>query len=503
MKAEDCNKNQIFYPKTKRCINKDSKKAIEYLFNIGDDEIHKIYEEVDGKIIKRCEKPKIRNPETKRCVNPKNIKTEKSMTLGKKSLGKKTEVMKKSVSLGKKIEALKKVKRALLPFKNRVSADIYHRNKYLVLMRRELRNKKEGCMKIYKKKPDGTFLYRIGNRIILNKRIGSNSVFGIVYLSEFREKEKKMFTFASKVYEYVEKKAKMELELLTKMTDLVRMDMCPHFPILYGYVICDNILNNKDSFIESNLKGKKISQNIRKFPDLIRLKQHSKIITTFNELANGDLWNFLENYSKNMIFLANAIIQQFISIMFFNYHTSRIHMDTHPGNFLYHKITPGGYFHYNLFGYDYYLENIGILWVIWDFDLSKTLDEAMKYYQHRKNSNDYKRILGAYLPAKYDGYCNNRDITFNKSLLKLTYGIYDHQNSFFIKKPNLLSKMFLNKKEEDGYNSKSLKEYIINLPLILSSVNIDGKNILLRKLPTGAKVINKNPYKMTKEELFK
>jgi hypothetical protein len=496
MKAEDCNKNQIFYPKTKRCINKDSKKALEYLFNIGDEAIHKIYEEVDGKIIKRCEKPKIRNPETKRCVNPKSMNLRKTT-----SLGKKTEVMKKSASLGKKIEALKKAKRALLPFKNRVSADIYHRNKYLVLMRRELRNKKEGCMKIYKKKPDGTFLYRIGNRIILNKRIGSNSVYGIVYLSEFREKEKKMFTFASKVYGYVEKKAKMELELLTKMTDLVRMDMCPHFPILYGYVICNNILNNKDSFIES--KGKKIAQDITNFPEIIKKNINSKIITTFNELANGDLWNFFEIYSKNMIFLANAIIQQFLSIMFFNYHTSRIHMDTHPGNFLYHKITPGGYFHYNLFGFDYYLENIGILWVIWDFDLSKTLDEAIKYYQYKRNKNDYKRILSAYLPEKYEGYCQNRDISFNKSLFNLTYGIYNHQNSFFIKKPNFLSKMFLNRKEEDGYNSKSLKEYIINLPLILSSVNLDGKNILLRKLPTGAKVINKNPYKMTKEELFK
>jgi hypothetical protein len=34
-------------------------------------------------------------------------------------------------------------------------------------------------------------------------------------------------------------------------------------------------------------------------------------------------------------------------------------------------------------------------------------------------------------------------------------------------------------------------------------MNVNGKKILLRKLPKGAKVINKNPYKMTKDDLFK
>jgi hypothetical protein len=147
MKEKDCKENQILNPKTKRCINKDSKKAIEYLFNIGDKTIHKLYELVDEKIVKRCDKDKIRNLKTKRCIN-------------------------KPVSLDKKIEAIKKIKKALIPFKNRVSADIYHRNKYLILMRRELKNKKEGCLRIYKQNPDGSYIYRIGNRIILKERIG-------------------------------------------------------------------------------------------------------------------------------------------------------------------------------------------------------------------------------------------------------------------------------------------------------------------------------------------
>ena len=90
MKEEDCNKTQIFYPKTKRCIKKDTKKAIEYLFNKGDKTIHMIYEKVDGKIVKRCEKGKIRNQATRKCIKDRKSKN-------------------KSNSLDKKIDAIKKM----------------------------------------------------------------------------------------------------------------------------------------------------------------------------------------------------------------------------------------------------------------------------------------------------------------------------------------------------------------------------------------------------------
>ena len=471
MKESDCNKTQIFYPKTKRCIKKNTKKAIEYLFNKGDTTIHKKYEMVDGKIVKQCEKTKIRNPDTKRCIKNKNV------------------IKNKSVSLGKKIEAIKKAKKALSPFVNRVSADIYHRNKYLILMRRELKNKKRGCLKVYKQYSNNKFSYRIGNKIILKKRIGTDSVYGIVYLSEFREKEKKMFTYASKVYVYSEKKVNMEIGIFDKMTELVRMDMCPHFPLLYGYVICDSLTKtDNDSFIKSNKNDISISQNIKKLPDLIRFNLYSKIITTFTELANGDLWNFINLYEDNGLFIANALIQQFISIMFFNYYIKRIHMDCHPGNFLYHKIKAGGYFHYNFFGVDYYLENVGFLWVIWDFDLSKTLIEAMDIYKIKKNSNDYLRILSAYMPYKNFGYCKNASIINNNELQRFVNNIYQHQKFLYI--------------NERGYNIKSLKEFIISLPLFLSNIKLNGNYVLLRKLPQGATIINKTPYKMVKEELF-
>ena len=49
------------------------------------------------------------------------------------------------------------------------------------------------------------------------------------------------------------------------------------------------------------------------------------------------------------------------------------HSNSHWGNFLYHKIKPGGYIHYKIEGRDYYLENVGYLWVIWGFGLATSL----------------------------------------------------------------------------------------------------------------------------------
>jgi hypothetical protein len=47
--------------------------------------------------------------------------------------------------------------------------------------------------------------------------------------------------------------------------------------------------------------------------------------------------------------------------------------------FLYHKIKKGGYFHYNIYGKDYYLENLGYLWIIWDFELSISFDKMIYF----------------------------------------------------------------------------------------------------------------------------
>jgi len=492
MKNKNCKENQIINPETNRCIKKDTKKGIEILFKQKDKNILKLYELINGKILKKCEKPKIRNPETNKCVKEKKALKEKNALKEKKALKEKAL---KSLSLNKKIDAIKKAKKALSPFINRVSVDIYRRNRYYIMMKRELKDKKIGCLKIYKKNSDGSYSYRIGNRIILKKRIGSDSVYGIVYLSEFRENEKKLFTFASKVYEYKLAKTSVELILLNKLTKLVRMDLCPHYPIFYGYKKCNIFsLDAEDSFIKSNMDDKSQSQNYVNFPKLLQKNIGNDIITTFNELANGDLYSFFRTYGNNAKYLINGLIQQIISIIFFNYHTNRIHKDTHAGNFLYHKVKAGGYFHYNIFGVDYYLENLGFLWVIWDFDLSYDIDYGIQIINNQNLdptlSNDFMLLIRGYISHKLHkaGYNENIDMGSNDELQQIALNFYKYLLNFYYFKMKLSKKFII--------------DYILTIPEYISNIKINGNNFLLKSLPKGGKVINKKPYIINKKDFF-
>ena len=122
--------------------------------------------------------------------------------------------------------------------------------------------------------------------------------------------------------------------------------------------------------------------------------------------------------------------QIFISIMFFHYYTNSHHNDAHSGNFLYHKIKPGGYFHYNIYGKDYYLENIGYLWVIWDFGLathfSKTRKIGTTNFQ-KTISTDYYKIIdtfGYYTAVMTSNEVNIRKLLYNE--ISTYYVIYDY-----------------------------------------------------------------------------
>ena len=264
---------------------------------------------------------------------------------------------------------------------------------------------KNNCLKLYNI-DDKKITYKIGNRIILDKQIGRISGNGIVYLSHFKTnikygtKHDKLNKFAVKITND-DKYNTYELKILELLTNKVIEFKCPHFPICYGSLKCDN------SIIKSNISNDysivKDKQDDKKyFPELIN--KNTKILIQINELASGDLKYYLEFIqNKNML---NTITQILLCIMFFSNYTNSIHNDCHSGNFLFHKIKPGGYFHYNIFGIDYYLENLGYLWVIWDFGLTE-------FYNLKPINTDYLRIIISILyDKKY--YSNTEfEIIFN------------------------------------------------------------------------------------------
>jgi hypothetical protein len=326
-------------------------------------------------------------------INPETMRKIKENGPVYKKLEKKCSLNQKNQSDIQKINAFMKINKLFNPYVNRNSVNIIDRiNYYLILNKYLLTIKKvNNCLRLYNIDPINRLpIYRIGNNIILDKHIGQPSKHGIVFLSHFKSNIKygtkydKLNKFAVKITNQ-SKQHKKEIEILKIITQKVIELKCPHFPISYGYLRCDNSSlksNNSDDY--SIVKDKHYDSNL--LPEII--KKNKKIYIQINELASGDFINILITTKKNLI---NNIVQMFISIMFFHNVTNYYHNDAHPGNFLYHKIKPGGYFHYNIYGKDFYLENIGYLWMIWDFGLVKSFKEAKK--EKISINNDYYKYI--------------------------------------------------------------------------------------------------------------
>jgi len=369
----------------------------------------------------------------------------------------------------------KNFKKLLFPYINRVSANIYNRIDYYNIINKYLdidESKDNYCIRFYKFSEDGNPVFRIGNNVILKNKIGSDSKYGIVYLCSFRDKNKRLYKFAVKIgldtYDL-----RNEIKINKILTLATVNNKCPHFPIMYNSVKCDNFLNfDNSNFNYSKSKSKNKDEldeeikNIKNYPQLIKNNRGYPLNSIFSELANGDLMMFIIKYHKNKCFIENALSQIFISLLFFYQETGHYHNDAHWGNFLFHKIKKGGYFHYKINGKDYYIENIGYLWVIWDFGMAKLINSRFDI------RTDYHRIIGAFI---------NRDI---KKILSI-----DGFDEDFNDKIDKLS-FVVNVKENYTIDAwinyvNTILYYLINLNLIKTKHDIPKKNDV---------IINNKPF---------
>ena len=199
------------------------------------------------------------------------------------------------------------------------------------------------CLNIEGKKNDNITYSLANDNIKLVKKIGKDGAYGAIYESKGKS-EGELFKFASKIMEVNDDNLN-EIKILKEVTNIVLRKNNPHFPIMYYNFICNNLQENAN--LPPYVNNKKYYVNI-------------------NELASGDASEYILNNNMNEILMNNAIVQIFISI--FSFHSiGYIHTDTHWGNFLYHKVKPGGFIQYIINGRDLYIPNIGYLWVIWDF----------------------------------------------------------------------------------------------------------------------------------------
>jgi hypothetical protein len=197
--------------------------------------------------------------------------------------------------------------------------------------------------------------------IILDKSIGSPSAFGDIYLAHFKGKLGKFAIKTIKKASNIKPFINVEVKLQDLLTKYVVDFKSIHFPITYGTLYCP--------------RPKRVYQ--------------------LNELANGDMKEIVKLYlkdydeteiserSKNPELInksktvLNCYGQCLIAALMFNTYTEHLHNDTHFGNFLYHTVDKGGYFHYKYDNKDYYLENLGYVIVIWDFGLSIPFNDEL------------------------------------------------------------------------------------------------------------------------------
>jgi len=514
-KYKKCKTNQIRNPLTNRCINIKNKCV--------DKKIAKIESHISPikPKIKTCPEGKVLNPKTNRCIKIKVDKDNKKKPKNKDN---------NKPNLFKKL---------FYPFINRVNANINDRIKYynLLLKTLDIDETKNYCMKLYKYDANDIPIYRIGNKIVLKKQIGTQSAFGIIYLSSFRDTYNKIFKYAVKIMTETTNNNK-EIIILKDLTKAVLNHKCPHFPIIYATLKCNkNIKDIQSSYVKSS--DNKIERNqindINNYPKLIRDNyKTNNIIFALNELANGDLKTFLEKYYMDFYLLQNTLVQVYLSLLFFYQETNCFHNDSHWGNFLYHKVKPGGYFHYKIFGEDYYLENLGFLWVVWDFGLAKSFKTLKGTYDYINVCEDIIRIssaffnygdyiiptqlkvvfkVGEWMPYQYkiNNHFKNiftyvfKHIFVDNFYIRLT----DNNGNTIIKKFDELQHKSLYK-GYISYNNNILKEefkhdYLYhdytdyspdNMNMMINCImaNLKKYNFISTKIKDKKKIINKSPY---------
>jgi len=344
----------------------------------------------------------------------KKIKPPSSEKKKEKSLSSSTK--RKLEIIKKKIMARKIVKKFILPFTNRVSSNINSRIEYANKLKEEI--KEIAYNKCLEYINDGK--YKIGNNIILEKRIGSDSAYGIIYYSKL-----KLYKFAAKIMSLVYYNTR-EIEIANNLSKLVLKRENPHFPIIYKHFTCFNPINNSN------------------YPILTR---DDKYLILLNELANGDLETLIAlDYINNDLFI-NIIQQIYISILSFHKKSRYAHCDAHSGNFLYHKIKPGGYFHYYIkdIKKNFYIENKGYLWIIWDYGNSQEINPNEK----KMIFDDYRRIHCYFRNRKYNKDKNADDIIIKlKQILEKLYTEAENENELWKQLKEHLFSKYIPKKNE-------------------------------------------------------
>jgi uncharacterized protein YqeY len=240
--------------------------------------------------------------------------------------------------------------------------------------------------------------YTIRNIINLEKKIGSKSRYGTIYLTSIPNIIG-IYPIATKIMKNDNDNIG-EVKLMTTITNnIILKKKSRHFLIIFGSCTCT----------------KRIAEKLR--------------LISINELANGDLKMLVNN--KDLLgdveLLTNLLFQTYISIATFQNLVGYVHKDAHYGNFLYQLNNEMGYYHYIFDGKDYYLKACKYNIIIFDYGFARRINMNAKYdlvlsnRESRKIFEDYRRIINAFMNKKsgWGNYLNLPDVNINNKMLEI------------------------------------------------------------------------------------
>lgn len=333
------------------------------------------------------------------------------------------------------------------------------------------------CLKEYaikSKKNNDSRGYNIGDTVFLTKRFGSVSKYGYIYIASIKNEIGK-YPIASKIM--INNKVNLfESDINLKITNKIVKNMISrHFILTYKVIMCDKISN-------------------KNLPDIVINKKYYVLL---NELARGDLKQLCNNkiFLKNDSVLYNVFIQIILSISTFH-HLGFIHGDCHWGNFLYHKnyeVAKNSYYHYNIYGKNYYLKACEYTMYIYDFGFA----EKIKSARMSLIDADYKRLINAFRNKKIEP----------RSWISVDYNLPSDNVGNFVK----IFKRAIEYNRDSNSNGSDVNSYGNN-SIYLEKLTIDTilpnllnapDKIFVTKLPANATVINKIPYFINKKLFIK
>lgn len=317
-------------------------------------------------------------------------------------------------------------------------------NKYRVISEQLNELKKHDCLEV---KGDG---FTIRNIVNLEKKIGTASVAGTIYLTSIPNSLGK-FPIASKVMGETPAN-KLETELMVSITeDIILKGYSKHFNMIYKATTC---------------KDKKVKPNQR--------------LVNYNELSNGDLKMLIANRDVigNSDIFFNIFFQTFISIATFHNLVGYYHNDAHYGNFLYQLNNEVGYYHYIHDGKSFYLKSCPYNIIIYDYGLSKKIRNESNGDRINIHA-DYYRINHAFFSKLAGGWIDIKGLPSNAD---------DNKG----KEMQIRLQTFVNKaRTTPDQFKKDIFTHIIEL-----FIRDAPKGMIVLKAPPN--VLNKNPFYVSK-----